>query len=129
MNRMSQDEWIASRTNTPDRLGKEIWNNAYKQFRNRDLNGTEPKISYETQVEMLRDFLKKYGCEAEGADNNIVRDGMLGLIGIIDKDFEQTNISPKQVQSLYSQLKNLKGSAVQTAQSPSKKYSSDIGRD
>ncbi len=129
MNRMSQDEWIASRTNNPDRLGKDVWKNAYNEFRKEDLQGTIPQVSLETQKELLRDFLEKNGCEGEGADNNIVRDGMNYIVRNIDKDFEKMNITPKQMQSLYSQLKNLTHSVATNSKSPSKSVPSNMGRD
>lgn len=129
MNRMSQDEWIAARTNNPDRLGEDVWKNAYNEFRNENLKGTIPQVSFETQKELLRDFLEKNGCEGEGADNNVVQGGMNYIVRNIDKDFEKMNVTPKQMQSLYSQLKALTRSVTPKYQAPSKSAPSNMGRD
>lgn len=107
MTRMAKDEWIANRTNNPDRLGKDVWDDAYKQFRNKDLHGIEPKISLQTEIEMLKDFLEKNGCEAEGTDN-ITRDAMLYILKNVNQDFEKREVSPDNIQNLYAQIKSLK---------------------
>lgn len=104
---MTQDEWIAARTNNPDRLGKDVWDDAYKQFRNEDLHGTEPKISLKTEIEMLKDFLEKNGCEPGGTDN-ITRDAMLYILRNVNQDFEKKEINPENIQNLYAQIKSTK---------------------
>ena len=124
MTRMTQDEWVAARTNNPDRLGKDVWNDAYKQFRNENLHGIAPKIPLKTEIEMLKDFLEKNGCETEGI-GNITRDAMLYILRNIDQDFEKKEVNPEKIQSLCAQTQRLQS----TLPTSNAKIAANSGRD
>ena len=59
---MDKESWIQSRTDNPDRLGRDVWEKKYDYLKARD-EGTElPKeeIPLEIQKKMVGEYLAKY---------------------------------------------------------------------
>ena len=62
---MDKETWIASRTDNPNKLGKEVWERMYDGVFQQKPTG----ISSETSKKMAEEFISKYGLSCDLADS------------------------------------------------------------
>lgn len=125
MQNMSCEEWIKSRTDTPEKLGTETWRNYYNQIKQYQLRGISFNISTDTENEMFGDFLEKNGCNRELSKSATVRGATRFLLRNIDIDFEKSQMKPDAIRSLVSQCEKME---TGTKSSSAKTLSTEIGR-
>ncbi|MGN0919319.1 MAG: hypothetical protein ACI4OR_00965 [Alphaproteobacteria bacterium] len=85
---MNEETWIKSRTNNPDRLGKDVWSNFYR-LALREAEGSKTlSIANEAlkplHKKMAKEYLDKLGLSAEVTDSNLKY--ILGFMKTMDSD-------------------------------------------
>lgn len=116
MARMTCDEWIAARTNNPEKLGREKWEKFYNDIKDFVLRGKTFDIDSQLEQKMFGEYLEKNGCDSQ--DNTYVTLNLLrGCMRNIDVDFEKT-LSPQAIKDTVAQMRQIEKNATQTNHTP-----------
>lgn len=104
--RLDKESWIKARTNTPDKLGKDVWSDYYNKLKDYQLRGTSFTVSPDTQKKMMGEFLEKNGISSDNLDNVAVRGVVLGLFQNMSEKTEKgfTSDSIKTVVDMTNNL-------------------------
>ncbi len=119
MPRMTCDELIASRTNNPDKLGREKWEKYYNDCHEFALRGKDFDFDEKLEREMMGEYLEKQGCTKDDA-SRIVTNALRNVLRNVDTDFEK-QISPQAIKDVVKECHNLEAgiknqSPTQTSQ-------------
>lgn len=121
MPRMTCDEWIASRTNNPDKLGREKWEKYYNDCHEFALRGKDFDFDEKLEREMMGEYLEKQGCTKDDA-SRIVTNALRNVLRNVDTDFEK-QISPQAIKDVVKECHNLEaGTKNQSPTQPSQNF-------
>ncbi len=93
---LEKGEWIERRTNNPDRLGRDVWEDYYGKIKEHELRGVQVVVSEDLEKEMVKDYLQKMNisgeCLNEAAGYNLVRELFKNLGEKTDKEITTESI-------------------------------------